>query len=164
MKAWPASFLIFSVAFPSSIFTFSVGAGKLTRTMQPSLPSAVQRLPPLSVDASSPSRLRALGDEFRFEFFESLGLFVDFAIERDSFGHQALEHVVGHGRAFSDPCFPRSPRRICSGGCAMRWLYTRFFQRPFPRLVVFLQRSSMSSGILPRPTKFFDRSWVSPAS
>ena len=46
-------------AIPSSIFAFSVGAGKLTRTMQPSLPSAVQRLPPLSVDASSPSRLRA---------------------------------------------------------------------------------------------------------
>jgi hypothetical protein len=76
-----ASSLIISITFPSSsIFALSVGAGKLTRATQPSPPSAVQRMPPPPVAASSLSRLRASATSFRCEFFQPVGLFVDFAI------------------------------------------------------------------------------------
>ena len=162
MKTLPARFLIFLKALPfSSIFALSVGAGKVTRAMQPSLPSAVQRPPPPSVDESSLSRLCASATSSALSSFSRSDFSLISRFERDSFGHEALEHVVGHGRAFFGSCFPRLPRRICSGGYAMRWLYTRFFQRPFAHPPFFLQRPWTFSGILPRPTKFFDGFWVS---
>lgn len=53
----------------------------------------------------------------RFEFFQPVGLFVDFAVERDGLRYEALEDIVGHGRAFFGFLFPAlASRAHLSGG------------------------------------------------
>ena len=97
LKTAPASCLIFSMGLPSpSIFDFSDGAGKLTRAMQPSLPSAVQRRPPPSVGSEFVFVFAGGFDELCFQFLEPVGLFGDFAVEADGFGDEVLQ-FRGHG-------------------------------------------------------------------
>ena len=137
------------MTFPSSsIFALSVGAGKFTRAMQPSLASAVQRLPPPSVDASSLSRLHASATS---SALSSLSRSVFSLISRSSETASVtkllsmLSVMVVLFLILVSRARPAHLLRRLRDAMALHPV----FQRPSPRLVVFLQRSSMSSGILP---------------
>ena len=158
LKTAPASCLIFSIGLPSpSIFDLSDGAGKLTRAMQPSLPSAVQRKPPPSVGDEFVFALAGRFDELRFDLLEPLGLVGDFAVEADGFGDEVLE-FRGHWSVDFEVQFLVS---ALASGHLLRCLRCegstpRFLAKRLPLSRLFSNRPQAFSDVLQRPAEVFD--------
>jgi hypothetical protein len=110
----------------------SVSAERLTRAMKPSPPSAGLRmpLPPVGYE-NSLSPLGASTTSSALTWFEPFAPFVNFAVERDGLGHEALEGIVCHCRVILGLVTSARPDAFSSGCCAMRRLYTRSAQRTF---------------------------------
>lgn len=88
-----APILVLKSNAPAPVWEQLIGAAKesghaekTTRVIRKSLCYAVDRVPPPSA--------------YVLNLSEPVSLFIDFAVKRDSIGYEAVEHVVGHSRAF----------------------------------------------------------------
>ena len=92
-RMFTAPILVIKSKAPAPVWEQLIGAAKESghaektpRVSRKSLCYAVDRVPPPSA--------------YVLNLSEPVSLFIDFAVKRNSIGYKAVEHVVGHSRAF----------------------------------------------------------------